>query len=821
MGRKSRKHMSREAQGIVPSLRVDYKADVKVGGSDKCEVDGKPADLYLGYWNESSKYHFVKLDSTFKGTFELPLYSGQLDTLKLEMLAEFSEPNGFPKPFPLDSSFACMRQLCSGKPVEVVMRDPFQEKNVTKLTLQAQSPVSHPNMLRSSVYDTNLHNQALGSMAGKIMSDIQLNNLHVPPAGEPFSTGVTYYSAGGNESLGVEPVQTNYSTLNSDIMSSERTLPLPVVLVGLQQTLLHHGHTVQGALDMKDRDFARLLGSVVGGGTEDAAMQPYVSDYTLGYSVAFDFTKDPPISYKMGPVMTENIGSYMAASQFVSRVYPDTLRVDPSGGKYMLEKKGMTEIWEELHAREWPAYNLSLNSDDCETQFYGQQMAARTIMLCDVSKANLKKECKGFSSFSNWTDSCYERASAFLTRAQELLNSTKVVVANAIGLAGGASASAGNAENSAQDKIDNMQGLNGHCFGVLRYSSDDDLYVRLLEGTTASFPYRCHAKTGTYTTSDGKVSLRLDLFLTQLGYTLSLETQVCNQVIGEEVKGGWDGPRKIACMRRSTMVLPCLHSENLAAGSTYKKLAQNCGKAEMSSKSRDVAPGCGKVNSKASKNAKLSSPVCIPFYQWCMFTGLQCDESSVGCMPVDEDEYRDEKRMGAGCRPGELAKKGLKAVNAGMPKEMVEVGRRIFEEIMPPNASRETVNKLMNSWSKLEPLVEVNRGVQGKRESGVDYYTTAVMESPCNPELTPYLYAVKSRLAEKFNEINSKAKNSDKIFFTTGLTATGVSLIAHAQDRDHTLTAMASLKKAKQELGWPGPASITESHAGKGKHVLN
>lgn len=788
------KKMDQGACALLPNVKVSYSVDIKVSGKDptKGEVNGQPASFYLGFWNDMAAYGSSKVDvASGKGEFTLSLYENQTDTLKLELLAEFCDTDsGLSKPFPLDASFACMRQLCSGKPVDVVMKDPFMDGNVCKLTLQADTPVNHLFLKRSALWDVNSHNRSLESMSNDILKKITLNNLHVPAASEPFNSGITFLAGGGNESLGVESVQTNYAVLNKYIMSSERTLPLGLLCVQLQQTLFNHGHTITEALEMDDPSFAKFLGSVLGGGTEDAGMQPYESDLTLGQAMTFDFCCDPPVQYTLAPVMTENIGTCMAASQFINRVYPDALRVDPSGGKFMLNDRNMVEHYSELFGREWTPFQRSVNTDDCETQFYAQQMTARTVILSDVSVGALKKGCSGLAILSKWTPECYEGASKFYSRAKDLLVSGKITIANAIGLAGGASAAAASDSASTQDKIDNMKNLNGHCFGVLRYqgAQEDDLYVRLLEGTTSSKPYRCHKDTAYYTASNGTVMLRFDQLLTQLGYSIMKEAQVCNRVLGEEPDGtcGWAGPRDIACMRRTTMVIPCLHSDNIAAGKTYKKMAQSC---------------------KLKKAGKTDSPVCIPFYQWCIFTGLQCDETSVGCMPVDEDEYRDEKRLGAGCRPGELAKKSLKAVNAGLGADMVEIGKRIFDEVMPPVASEATFKRVMNTWSELRPLKDVNKQVAGMRQQGVRYETVAVMESPCHPELTPCLYQIKRKLADKFNAINKAASPSDGAFITVDYTATGVSMVVHAEDRSHVLTALSSMQQAKKELGWPSNTS--------------
>jgi len=796
------KKVSSEASQLAPAVKIAFSLEIKVAGKprDKVEVNGKPAVFHLGFWNDKSAYGHAQVDpTTLKGSFDLPLYRGQLDTLKLELLAEFTDSDsGLSKPFPLDSSFACMRQICSGKEVEVSMRDPFVEDNVAKLTMQAEKQVNHLYLQRSAMWDVNAHNRSLEAMSAKLLEDINMNNLHVPAASEPYDSGMTYFSAGGNEALGVEPVQTNYAVLNKYIMSSDRVFPHALLCVNLQQTLFNHGYTMQGALELNDIQFAKLMGSVIGGGTEDAGVQPYESDLTLGEEVTLDFSQDPPVQYRMGTTCTENIGTCMAASQFINRVYPDTLRVEPSGGKYMLKDRNSLELYTEIFSREWPSYVRSLNTDDCETQFYVQQLTARTIALGDMSEEAFKSNCRGYVALSNWTPQCYEGAAKFYARAKYMFVSGKVTVANAIGLAGGASATSASESTSTQDKIDNMKDLNGHCYGLLRYQGEKEgeLYVRLLEGTTSSKPYRCHKDTSHYTTHDGKTQLRFDQLLTQLGFSVMCATQVCNQVVGEGGHdGGWSGPRQLACMRRTTMVLPCLHSENLAAGKIYKKMVQSC---------------------RGGKHGTLAAPVCIPFYQWTIFVGLQCDNSSVGCMPVDEDEYKDEKRMGAGCRPGELAKRNLKAVNAGLSDDTVKLGQRIFEECMPPLASEATFKKVMDTWTVMAPLSEVNQEAEGLRKKGVPYDTVAAMESPCNPELTPYLYHIKKKLADKFNQINSEASDSDGMFMVVGCTATGVSMVLHVEDRPHILTAMSSMLKAKKDIGWPSSVSL----GAKQKHML-
>lgn len=771
MRHKSKRNHLNKTKCECNTLKINYAINIQIGDKTGMGsfVNGKPLKFYLGMWHDSQNYNCISIDDTCKGSFCIDVHSGMSDTLKLELLARIlDDSTGIEKASPIDASFACMRQLCSGKEVSVTLTDPFAPNNLTQLTLTPENSVDSSLLTKSSYYDVNQHNSALEEMSNHIKDCITSNKLHEPSISQAFESGVTYFTAGGNDSLGVKPVQTNYAVLNKYIMNCDRSFPHPFVLVCLHQTMHNYGLSPCDVLSMDDRNFANFVGHVICGATHDAGLQPYAYDVTLGNCITLDLSKTPPIQMEMAPVMTENIGMCMAASQFVERKFGDISETDVN-----LQNKSILQIWEDMNQKSWDEYNLSANQDDCETDFMTSQILTKTIKLENMSASKLHEECAGVKCLKHYSMDDYEQASKILTRVQEMLTSGKINVSSAVGLAGAASASAtSKALKSVGEDIDQCQNLSGHCFGILQYQGDnDELYVRLLEGTTTSYPYKCTPNSAVYTTKDNKTKLRLDHFLGVLGTTVKQKLQVCNAEYGEgsSMVGGWDGPQSQRCLCRTTMVVPCLHSENVQCGKTSKDM------------------GGGAVE--------------MPFYQWIVFTGQTCDNEVIGCMPLDEDEHQNQ--VCAGCRPVSLIKKNLRGVCASMKQETVEMGQKIFNEVMPPMVSKDTMKKLMDMWNPLPPLSTLNQGVKDLKKEGLTYYTTCFMETPSSPFLTPYIYYAKKKVADAFNQLNLNDPNSDKIFMTVGYTATSVSVVMHVPDVSQTISCVSNLNVALKNVGWP------------------
>jgi hypothetical protein len=731
-----------------------------------------------------------------KGNFSLaiPVDTRSDDnTLKLQVYALLRDPESqLVKPFPLGETAACMVELCKGGEMRLPIYDSIMGSQASEIKIRATQPVKTAWLKRSALYSVADHNAALNTLNKKISDVLKTNDIHVPTVAEPFVVGLAALPHGGAPGLGVPPVFTHYGALSSQVDGVDRSLPHAMLAYFLQIVVTHYGGTIEDVMALPDRNFAQIAGDVLWGLTSDADGAPYESDRTLVPAITLNPDFKPTFGLKV--VTSEDIGAPFAHSTFIGRDTKPQERpqIDLQHSDAKSQFLGLVRV---LHGKAWEALCRALLQDDCETSAMAGMLAKNLVRNGDMSAEAFRRELEGFSVFKNWTDADFKAASDFCSRLKKMIRSGVLDISLVVGLAGGAAANTENVTNSgggADPVIDSREDLGGHCFAVLRYKGDEGPYVRLLEGTTCMRTHHDRPDGIKYTVSMGKngsemiqQEVPMSSFLTILSSFLSLETQVVNRVIGgggAHASGpqvGVQGPQDIPGFVRPTIVTPCLHSLNL----------------------------------DSRKDSEMG------FYKWCLYTGLTGDSCDVGTLPLDDLEYREQNKIGAGCRPAELASQKLRGVGVEIEKEQLERGRAILNEVWPPLADRATFQGIMNLWEPLPPLTGVNKDL-GKR-AGVSYVTVTCMETPASHALVDVVYRINKIQADITNSINLEREDSDGIIMVVNKLATGVHktlLVPETVSCTKTekspatkpgggnttrkLTFANSLREAKVRMGW-------------------
>ena len=366
----------------------------------------------------------------------------------------------------------------------------------------------------------------------------------------------------------------------------------------------------------------------------------------------------------------------------------------------------------------------------------------------DSNGSNLATHAAKFGLFRHWSGACYVAASQFYTRVQDMLRSGRLSVELTVGMAGAASAKAG--QEDACGGLDDAKDLCGHCFAALRFKQPDgSLYVRLLEGTTnmrvyhdkPDLSYICKMSVNDV---EQRAELPMSKYLTMLSATLESKLKT----------------HGVATTTRSTVFTPCLHSLDLA--------------------------------SRAGSE--------IGFYKWCMFTGLAGgDAGGFGSLPLDDLEYPN--KLAAGCRPANLANRDLRGVGFD---DDTKRGAAILDETWPPIMDKDGFHRIMALWEDLEPLKHANSGIhEAYRRPGETYVAVATMESPASPALSEILYELKALVCKGVNQINLQRKDSDGAYLTSHLIGTGVAVVAHVLEKPGTCTLVDSINQFYANLNKP------------------
>ena len=136
------------------------------------------------------------------------------------------------------------------------------------------------------------------------------------------------------------------------------------------------------------------------------------------------------------------------------------------------------------------------------------------------------------------------------------------------------------------------------------------------------------------------------------------------------------------------------------------------------------------------------------------------DNGGLGCMLVNESEAGKT----AGCHPSKLADQNLRAFSTKLSPEDAALGRRIFDEVMPPIASKETLHEyVLDHWSPIASICAINSGIETDTELVGRVETVCCMEAPGCPELRELYRRAKATQIQLANEINLARPDSDGI----------------------------------------------------------
>lgn len=711
------------------------------------------------------------------------------DTLMLQLYVIMKDPETeLVKPFPLGGSLACLKGLCEGMKQDIEFKDPNSSTTenaedaplVAKMTLQAVRPIQAPGLKPSALRRVAAYNTKLDGLSKVVLTTVENPEWMVPNVAKGYMNGISYLPNGGSAALGIPPVKTHFAAYGGFIDGVDRVLPHAVLAYYLQLVVTQHGLTVREANALSNKEFAKLGGSVLWGLTNDADGCPYQYDRNLAMGLKFD--SDFHLSYGLTLATCEDIGMPFAQSTFIGRDFTPLPRPDLRATLGERDaRKRIQALAALLHSQPWAPRCRAMLQDDCETSATAGMLAKRTVATQDMSAEAFRRGAAGYTALANWTDECFQQAGAFFTRLQGMLCTGKLAVSTVVGLAGGACASEKNmtAGGDGQPSIDSLGDLGGHCFAVMRFmdneaeTEEDGLYVCLLEGTTCMRTYHDRPEGPQYTVCVGTMGkegksqrLPMSQFLSILCNVVSMETQVVNRVVGCNFPcmHGIEGAREVAGFVRPTVIMRCLHSLD-----------------------RSSPAGCD-----------------VPFYKWCVYTGMTGEQADLGMVPIDDLEYKKKDLLGAGCRPAVLADSKLRGLVLSPDAEDRREGSDILDEVWPPMADSATFKALLNLWETLPPLKGVNGGLGSLKRKGVSYTSISCMESPASPAVVDVMYELNRSLVEEANRINLARPDSDGIFLVVDKLGTGLVKTLHVPEVSQSLTFCKSLKEAKAQLGWPG-----------------
>ncbi len=450
--------------------------------------------------------------------------------------------------------------------------------------------------------------------------------------------------------------------------------------------------------------------------------------------------------------------------------------------------------------------NRGLLRDDCESSAQLAVLARLSLMegglqlqqqkpgggSPEAVGTQLRGMLAGWGVFNQWTPKCYALMAQILQRGAGMLHSGQLKITTGVGLATGASAS---------DVEKHTATFNGHCFNIGCVSAGGGgggsttaagpLHFFLLEGTTATRFLRATAITPKILVQiydpdlRGYVSEVMDFheFCNALGQCVNELTRVISNPHGEMGQypgGGWPiaGP-PVEGWLGSTMVMNSLDSDR----DTY-----------------------------------------LRFYHRIMYMGWQTTADAAGCMPV---EGRLGGRVGAGggqptfvtgCHPYDLNNTKLQAINALVPNDKRDKMRAIMDEAHPPLASEAILRRVADFWAPCSAFVDVNakeRFLPRDPAVGNNYVRVACMESPAIPELVPLVCRAKHAAFRLADKINSERTDSDGIRFISEdrPEGTGFHGFLRVPCKSFAPTAIDSLRKALEQLAWPGLAQRSEPPA--------
>ena len=422
-----------------------------------------------------------------------------------------------------------------------------------------------------------------------------------------------------------------------------------------------------------------------------------------------------------------------------------------------------------------------LLGDDCESSAYLARLLEAALVDFVQRKGNLQQECKDYVIFKNWASSDFEIFQNILMMGGEMLMSKALTISNTVGLACAA----------AVGQEASIDSYNGHCFNVGRFINADDgsVHCFILEGTAPMEQMKVTDHTPRVTAmvrglspSNEKawssVSMDMPKFLTMLGKTVAVLSQVANEPKGDNASGGG-----------------VVSKEKLT----------------------------GWISSKEVINSLDSDPKYpMPFYNRLVFMAWQCTETGVGCMPVEESGASLTKSLGNNPAPGEsgegsrfvgippylLADARLRGLDVSLTDEQVQMMNEIIEEVQPGLPPEQFFRELAGYWHPADPLLSEPVIPYGQENR---YVIASCMESPGSPDYIHLLYEAKKILFDEANRLNMQRPDSDGIMAFVKETGTGCTTLLRVPNQDiPKLTFVECVITAMKTKNWPGMLPVTK-----------
>lgn len=427
--------------------------------------------------------------------------------------------------------------------------------------------------------------------------------------------------------------------------------------------------------------------------------------------------------------------------------------------------------------------------DDCESTAELAALCRKTLLSMPDNAPELMKALMQWPSlFKDFTPRCYDLLSRICNRGVSMLRSGILKITTGVGLATGAAASDG------ADGDPESQSYNGHCFNIGRVTTSPPSGVcsdPVVSSSTQSKPSQsgvsCFLLEGTAPMDEFKIDS------SHIKVPLSLWSE----------KTGEFSTTVVGFLEYLTIlaqgVTGLLQVSSFANG--------GMGKVPGRGWPVDGPPVNGWVSSTIFTNS-LDSDRSAPlsFYNRVMYTGFECVQNGLGCMPVQEKVVGSDTVYVTGCHPYDLNDMSLRALNATIPPEKLATMEAIMNEATPPMVDHSVLKRLSEYWAPCTPLVAVNVESSRKHVPGLRYFRVACMETTAIPEFTPIMCKAKYDVCELANSINEKLPQSDGAFFVCNPNGegTGCHVFIDIPYQQVIPTIAHSLRDALQRMQWPG-----------------
>lgn len=222
---------------------------------------------------------------------------------------------------------------------------------------------------------------------------------------------------------------------------------------------------------------------------------------------------------------------------------------------------------------------------------------------------------------------------------------------------------------------------------------------------------------------------------------------------------------------------------------------------------------------------------CCPFYMAGFFLGLELSTTTPGVIPLEvhnqgrtvlashERNRAQERTITMSCvnecpptfgaPVATLASDSVRAFPLNLGKVMGEADAEKFlrsvkkrnDEMYPPRADEETLKMLMSRWGDIEPVWRIENVVKEK------IWISSSAEGFNDADMVKAMYEYKSRLSNKFNELQKAHENEDGVRMVVKQHM--LSVVSHfhiplPMNEEWTLTCAHNIRVAAKELNIEG-----------------